>query len=148
MGTLRPGQAISVIAGSLVLLLSFTDQVKHGDNLWSDFGLQTFPPLLAGLIVALIAIDALGEGAFPTQVGPLRTSQWLVAFALTAALVSIGTWQMFEHAGDLAAMQDPDVDVELTASFWLGLLSSLALLGGAVLDHRTAATPSAATSPF
>jgi hypothetical protein len=146
---LRPGQIISLVAGSLVLIMSFTDQAKDGDNLWNDFGLQTFPPILAGVIVAVVAVAAFGSGGLPERIGPLRTVQWMVALAFAGVLIFIGYWQVIEHAKDLVG---DSASVKLSATFWLGLLGSIALLVGTFMELQSSpsnrgAAPSA-PSPF
>jgi hypothetical protein len=151
MDKLRPGQIIGLAAAAAVVIFSFTGQAKGGDNLWSDFGIQTFPPILAAIVGIAIAVAAFGSGGLPERIGPLRTSQWLVVLALTGALIFLGVWQALEHAADLTSGLDGEESLKLSATFWLGLLSSVALLVGTVVDESaspSAATPGAAPSPF
>jgi ABC-type arginine transport system permease subunit len=150
MNNVRPGQWIMMISGAALLIFSFTDQWKDGDNLWKDFGVPALPALLAVLIALVVAIKAFGSGSMPDRVAGLSVDQWMVIFGLTAVLIFIGMWNSLNNISNLTEDVGGDA-LEISATFWLGFVASIGLLVGAVMEQKAgpnAPSTGSAPSPF
>lgn len=150
MNNVRPGQWIMMISGAALLIFSFTDQYKDGDNLWKDFGVPALAPLLGALVAVLVAIKVFGNSGLPARVGGLSADQWILTFSLTAVLVFIGLWNALRSQSNLIEDLGGDA-LEISATFWLGLVASIGLLVGAVMEEKaepTAPSAGSAPSPF
>lgn len=123
MPTLKPSQIVVLAAGVVLFIASFLEYASD-ENAWSDFGIFTLPALIGLVAAAAVAVRAFTTVELPEPILTLTIDQLLLFLAFTALLIQVGLWFVIDNlAGDLGI------------GFWLGLLGSIALLAGTVMEQ-------------
>jgi hypothetical protein len=123
MPQLRPSQIVVMASGAGLFLFSFLEFTKDSGNAWKDFGSQTLPALYGLAAVAVFAAVAFTAFRPPERILTFRVSQIILILAVTSILTFIGVWAVSSNA-----------DADLSAGFWLELISAIGLAVGAVMD--------------
>ena len=130
------GQAIVMVAGVLLFIWGFLPWYSDAGGSANAWSTETIPgllltatwvPLLSLAIVVFIAIKAFGDG-FPDSVLGFSWAQLAIVVGFIDVLISLGFLVANRSLGSLGSLN-------LGPGLILSFITSLVLLGGAVMDH-------------
>ena len=130
------GQAIVMVTGVLLFIWGFLPWYSDAGGSANAWSTETIPgllltatwvPLLSLAIVVFIAIKVFGNG-FPDSVLGFSWAQLAIVVGFIDVLISLGFLVANRSLGSLGSL-------DLGPGLILSFITSLVLLGGAVLDH-------------
>jgi hypothetical protein len=130
------GQAIVMVTGVLLFIWGFLPWYSDAGGSANAWSTETIPgllltatwvPLLSLAIVVFIAIKVFGNG-FPDTVLGFSWAQLAIVVGFIDVLISLGFLVANRSLGSLGSL-------DLGPGLILSFITSLVLLGGAVLDH-------------
>ena len=130
------GQAIVMVTGVLLFIWGFLPWYSDAGGSANAWSTETIPgllltatwvPLLSLAIVIFIAIKVFGNG-FPDSVLGFSWAQLAIVVGFIDVLISLGFLVANRSLGSLGSL-------DLGPGLILSFITSLVLLGGAVLDH-------------
>jgi hypothetical protein len=130
------GQAIVLVTGVLLFIWGFLPWYSDAGGSANAWSTETIPgllltatwvPLLSLAIVVFIAIKVFGNG-FPDSVLGFSWAQLAIVVGFIDVLISLGFLVANRSLGSLGSL-------DLGPGLILSFITSLVLLGGAVLDH-------------
>jgi hypothetical protein len=130
------GQAIVMVTGVLLFIWGFLPWYSDAGGSANAWSTETIPgllltatwvPLLSLAIVVFIAIKVFGNG-FPDSVLGFSWAQLAIVVGFIDVLISLGFLVANRSLGSLGSL-------DLGPGLILSFITSLILLGGAVLDH-------------
>lgn len=130
------GQAIVMITGVLMFIWGFLPWYSDAGGSANAWSTETIPgllltatwvPILSLAIVVFIAIKVFGNG-FPDTVLGFTWAQLAIVVGLIDVLISLGFLVANRSLGSLGSL-------DLGPGLILSFITSLVLLGGALLDH-------------
>jgi hypothetical protein len=130
------GQAIVMVTGVLLFIWGFLPWYSDAGGSANAWSTETIPgllltatwvPLLSLAIVVFIAIKVFGNG-FPDSVLGFSWAQLAIVVGFIDVLISLGFLVANRSLGSLGSL-------DLGPGLILSFITSLVLLGGAVMDH-------------
>jgi hypothetical protein len=130
------GQAIVIVTGVLLFIWGFLPWYSDAGGSANAWSTETIPgllltatwvPLLSLAIVVFVAIKVFGNG-FPDSVLGFSWAQLSIVVGFIDVLISLGFLVANRSLGSLGSL-------DLGPGLILTFITSLVLLGGAVLDH-------------
>jgi hypothetical protein len=130
------GQAIVMVTGVLLFIWGFLPWYSDAGGSANAWSTETIPgllltatwvPLLSLAIVVFVAIKVFGNG-FPDSVLGFSWAQLSIVVGFIDVLISLGFLVANRSLGSLGSL-------DLGPGLILSFITSLVLLGGAVLDH-------------
>lgn len=130
MDNLKPSQIIVLVSGAVLLVASFLDVYKDGDNAWGDFGVYTWPAILGVIVAGGLAAVVFGNVNLPERILTFSVRQLFVVLAFGAALIQVGVVLSILLLSPPEGADGPSVAI----GGWLGLLAAIGLVVGAVME--------------